>query len=382
MTIDTTTTTAPAYDAMAPLALDPGQPQRWADLPEPMTFDDAYERVRAEQFNDGPHSDVDTPDLATWVAGRDAAGYMALAPVPLPGRAQRAPLALTRHAFRQLCSDIGAPAAYLEKLPGKLQTAALNFGMQRARRGDNALPRTFRLSHGGRFVRAVVSDRYAPFSNVEVLDVLGDVLGRAGMLDDVRVRSVITGGTTALRLTFPGEAVEVRARKVGDIIEHGLDVRNSEVGSRSVQLDGVSFRLVCLNGMVHSVMRGRARMRHVGSASKLRDGFAEAVPVIVAGMRDELKRWSKAVDQWVENSVDELESLRGFGFTGPQVQAVEASVLRDAVGADRAALSEGDRVTVFDVANGITDAARGLDTAARLEMEAVAGTYLRRRVAL
>jgi len=98
-----------------------------------------------------------------------------------------------------------------------LQVANMNWGL--AREKQSAL---LRLAGGE--IRAVVSDRYAALDDALVLQVVADVLDRAGFLRDTLVRATAVGTSTILRVTLPSEGVAV---KVGDVIEYGLDIGNS-----------------------------------------------------------------------------------------------------------------------------------------------------------
>jgi len=98
-----------------------------------------------------------------------------------------------------------------------LQVANMNWGL--AREKQSAL---LRLAGGE--IRAVVSDRYAALDDALVLQVVADVLDRAGFLRDTLVRATAVGTSTILRVTLPSEGVAV---KVGDVIEYGLDIGRS-----------------------------------------------------------------------------------------------------------------------------------------------------------
>jgi len=105
----------------------------------------------------------------------------------------------------------------VRELPSKLQVANMNWGL--AREKQSAL-----LRFAGGEIRAVVSDRYAALDDALVLQVVADVLDRAGFLRDTLVRATAVGTSTILRVTLPSEGVAV---KVGDVIEYGLDIGNS-----------------------------------------------------------------------------------------------------------------------------------------------------------
>jgi hypothetical protein len=79
---------------------------------------------------------------------------------------------------------------------------------------------------------------------------------------DAQVRSTVHGPHTVLRITLPTEGVAVRR---DDVIEYGLDIGNSEIGLRSMQVTPVTYRLICTNGMRAWRSEAATRLRHAGN---------------------------------------------------------------------------------------------------------------------
>lgn len=361
----------------APLTPRPDQRERWVAHREPVDFEDAVRIVLDAHAEDGERDDVVAHDVRTWAFG-NAEGAMAIAPVPLPGREVGARFPLRELAFSQLCTRIGAPPAYIRNLPSKLQMACMNFGMTKGK--QSAL---LRLAGGE--VRAVVSDRYAALDDALVLDVVGEVLDKAGYLPEVRVRASAVGAHTLLRITMPAESIAVRKN---DIIEHGIDIGNSEVGLRSVQVTPVTYRLVCENGMRAWRSEAAVRMRHIGDPKRLREQLKDAVPVAFAEARGDIERWRKATEVLIDDALDEIEGLRAFGLGQAEVQAVgrELALVNGLLPANSSAETIthalGVPTTAFDIANAITAVARDRgDVAARLTLEEQGHRYLTRRAA-
>jgi len=302
---------------------------------------------------------------------------MQLVRVPFAGRDPGEPLALRELAFSQLCNKIGAPAPYIRGLPPKLQTACINYGL--SRRDGAAL-----LRLAGDEVRAVLSDRYAAADDELLLDVVSDCLDRTGYRKDALVRAAGVGPHTLLRITLPNEGVPVR---VGDVIEHGIDLGNSELGLRSVQVTPVTYRLVCTNGMRAWRSEAAVRMRHIGDPDRLRETLRDAIPVAFAEARGDIERWKRAVDVLMDSALDEIEGLRGFGLSTNEVQAVGRTLAEEQALLPESGTGQSLKdalktsTTVFDVANAITATARERPTATRLGMEEVAHRYLSRRAA-
>jgi hypothetical protein len=376
---NTITPTARRVSKSEPITLSslqprPDQVQTWLAHEKPLPFVSAAARVLEAHEQDGPRRDEVAFDLRTWAFGSSDDQTMQLVRVPLPGRAPMAPLALRELAFAQLCQRLDVPAGYLRALPRKLQVACMNWGL--ARQEQNGL-----LRLAGNEVRAIVSERYAALDDSFLLEVVDDVLAASEYRDDAVVRATSTGLHTVLRVTVPSAGVVV---KKDDVIEWGLDIGNSELGLRSVQITPVTYRLVCTNGMRAWRSEASLRMRHSGDPARLRDQLRDAIPVAFAEARGDVARWQKATELLIDDALDEIETLRSFGLSNGEVQAVgrsladDTGVMRaDGTSAQALAALKSSRTTAFDVANAITATARDRkDIAARLSLEEVGHRYL------
>ncbi|MCZ7679807.1 MAG: DUF945 domain-containing protein [Sandaracinaceae bacterium] len=231
----------------------------------------------------------------------------------------------------------------------------------------------------------MVSDKYVALDDELLLDVVRNVLVATGFHHDALVRATAVGPHTVLRITIPNEGVPV---KVGDVIEWGIDIANSELGLRSVQVTPITFRLICLNGMRAWRSEAALRLRHIGDPKRLHDQLRDAVPVAFAEARGDIDRWRRAIDVVIDSALDEVESLRAFGLGQGEIQAVGRHIA--ASGALLPANSSAETLTqilkvpttAFEMANAITAAARErTDTAARLSLEEAGHRYLTRRTA-
>jgi hypothetical protein len=295
------------------------QPQQWSSFRSPVRFTEAAASILDAHAADGKRSDLVAVDLRTWAFGAADGDTMAITRVPLPGRAETSPLVLRELAFSQLCAKAGAPAPYVRTLPAKLQMAAMNWGLGQA--PQNAL---LRLANNE--VRAIVSERYAAIDDAFLLEVVDDVLKSAGYRDDALVRAAATGPHTLLRITVPAFGVAV---KRDDIIEWGLDIGNSELGLRSVQVTPITHRLVCTNGMRAWKSEAGLRMRHVGDAARLREQLRDALPVAFAEARGDIARWVKATELLIDNALEEIERLRAYGLSAGEVMSIGRTLAQD-----------------------------------------------------
>jgi len=390
MTTETTSTsngngaraTAPINLSTDPLLILPDEKERWIDFGrEGVSFDKAAQQILDAAKEDGERSDLGIARLDSYAFGPAPDGTAALATIPAPGR-ERHLVPLRNHAFSQLCERAGAPTSYIRKLPGKLQMACLNLGMQRdAKQSGNLL----RMAGGQG--RALLSDRYAALDNHLVLDVMRTTLAASGMLGDVLVRSAAVGPTCSLRMTFPEHALVVKdSPRVGDIVEFGFDLLNGEVGNRAVSIAALLYQLTCLNGMRRADKQHSTRLNHIGDPARLQEAFRDAVPATMAAAQGLRGKMEAAVDRMVDDVLGEFDALRAFGLTAADTR----DVARDVFAERSIALPEktddwGDvfasvtDVSVYEVLNGVTHVAQRHGTDRRLDMEEAASAYLLHR---
>src|SRR6266487_5795979 len=94
--------------------------------------------------------------------------------------------------------------------------------------------------------RAFLSDRYRPLDHDEILERVLPALGEFD-LDWMQSSLEITDQRLYMKLVNPRVQADV---KVGDTLQAGVLVTNSEVGMGSFSVTPLVFRLVCRNGMI------------------------------------------------------------------------------------------------------------------------------------
>jgi hypothetical protein len=105
--------------------------------------------------------------------------------------------------------------------------------------------------------RAWLSDRYRRLDNIEIATKLLPEFDR--LSEEVQFHNAaITEEKFYLRAVFPRLTAEI---KVGDAVQWGVQIRNSEVGSGTFAIESFVNRLVCTNGMVVGKI---LNARHVG----------------------------------------------------------------------------------------------------------------------
>jgi hypothetical protein len=105
--------------------------------------------------------------------------------------------------------------------------------------------------------RAFLSNRFRIFDNWQVADAVLPVLSE---VPEVRMESTtITDRRLYLKAVFPRIQGEVR---VGDVVQAGVVISNSEIGFGRSNVELLLYRLVCSNGMVSPEYK--AGRHHVG----------------------------------------------------------------------------------------------------------------------
>lgn len=155
-------------------------------------------------------------------------------------------------AHRQIASHTGIPAQYYDRMQAE-QPALLSSNINTWFQANptNRLVRTL-----GGDTRAFLSDRYQRIENEEIAEAALPVLAD---LPGVKIVSCeVTDRRLYIHAVVPTIQGEV---KVGDAVQAGVIISNSEVGLGSVSVSGLIWRLVCLNGMKTA---DAYRRNHVG----------------------------------------------------------------------------------------------------------------------
>lgn len=125
-------------------------------------------------------------------------------------------------------------------------------------------------------VRAFLSDRYRRIDNAEVAETVLPIISK---MNGAEIKSCeITETKMYIKVVNPRIQAEVH---VGDIVQSGIIISNSEVGRGSVSVSPLLYRLACTNGMI--AQDSSVRKNHIGrindmdfDMSILRDDTIEA----------------------------------------------------------------------------------------------------------
>lgn len=170
-------------------------------------------------------------------------------------------------AHRQIAERIGIPAKYYDRMLSQApQLLASNVNHWFAEQPEKRMIRTL----DGR-ARAFLSNRYQRIDNVHVAETVLPILSGTPGIDVVS--SEITESRLYIKAVTHAVRAEVKSRRVGDFVEAGVMITNSEVGLGAVQVMPFFHFLVCTNGMVRN--KEGLRSAHIGTKIDGDENLAE-----------------------------------------------------------------------------------------------------------
>jgi len=213
------------------------------------------------------------------------------------------------HAHDQLLTRLGFPPGFYKRLT-ELQAEKLNLLIVNTliQKGVYDKECLFRIIDGDQ-VRALMSARYEPFDDLQLLTIAEPYLPpdsevRWEYRDDLSMH---------LSITFPRTATEV---KVGDIVQQGIHLSNSEVGVRSVTMASFLWRLKCLNGAIGMGDGEFYRFRHTGDSEKMSQSVAAAIQSTMLEAEKITAQFKAAVDKAIEQPFEFMEKVaKGEGMS-------------------------------------------------------------------
>lgn len=211
-------------------------------------------------------------------------------------------------ALSQLCTKIGVPQSYVSKCPTGLMAENLNYWLH------NSQHRDVMLRCDGDSVRAMLSTRYQPIDHTDLARWLVTTNG-----PDTALRYELTDDELVVQI------VDDRSETVGrgDTLHPGIGVRNSETGLSAVEITGLIYRTICLNGLILSGQQQQWRRRHIGNAD-----LAGEVQLAVAQARESGQRGTRTFGSTQNIIVPEIGKLfekvaERYALTDNQCQAIQ-----------------------------------------------------------
>ncbi|BAM89483.1 hypothetical protein S58_34900 [Bradyrhizobium oligotrophicum S58] len=325
-------------------------------------------------------------------AARDNAERLALI---VPGRDE--PVAPTHWSFGQLCTLVGAPAAYLRQLPASLSAINLQYGLLSHRA---ELVKTLEADSGRIELRAVTGPDYGRIWDHELVAAVMQIAGNGtgdtrwkvpGVLDWSSMTHNpfvdVTKDTTTLYasdrdvfLFLVDDTNPIEAGRLPDgspdVYFRGFYCWNSEVGSKTLGIASFYLRAVCMNRNLWGVENFEqitirhskfAAQRFAHEAAPALTNFANSSPApFVAGIAAARQRIVARTDE------DRDSFLRKNGFSKAETSKVIEAVLGE---------ENRKPESIFDFVQGITAVARSkVHQDARLELEGKAKRLMERAV--
>lgn len=172
------------------------------------------------------------------------------------------PVFPNRHAFGQLCTELGANAGYLRKKPSRLAAECLNDDLLRYRDEHPDRKSKLLVTHNGRLdMRALTGPDYGRIWNYQVADLAAQVNARAdgefynpkvwpGTGKNGQDRGGLWLNDRQIVLFFIDGGSLVDGGGERDQLYRGYVMRNSEVGDAKFYWELFYFRVVCGNLMI------------------------------------------------------------------------------------------------------------------------------------
>jgi hypothetical protein len=207
-------------------------------------------------------------------------------------------------------------------------------------------------------MRALLSDSFRPIDNFDIFAVARSVLDQTSL----EWKSLeVTDRRMYIQVVFPKMEAAV---KVGDVVQSGLVISNSEIGQGSVRVEPLIYRLVCLNGMITSqaLRKFHVGARMTGSGADVEQLFSNQTRALddkvffhkVADMiRGSLK------EEIFQGNVAKLQEASGIKIELPVQKTVEVTKRRlsltDGEGEKLLEnLIEGQDLSLYGLGNAVT----------------------------
>lgn len=285
----------------------------------------------------------------------------------------------TRYCLMQIAEAAGIPTKYVDRMIGpNCGLLAENINHWWKHEPKKRMLRT--LLNGQHTARAFLSDRYRPLENSDLAAV---VLPKLAAMEC----TVLSCEITETRLYIQAATAKLDHKLVGDVVQAGCVISNSEVGCGALSMEPMLYYLRCLNGMV---MPRVMRRYHIGRHRDPMFELDEAAEYYTDKTRemDDRAFWMKVKD--VVNGLfdkDRFTSMvEAFEGTTQQkikaVDAVEEVTNRFQLNQDEKDnvlnhLIEGGDASLFGLINAVTRTATDVESYDRsVELQRIGGRII------
>ena len=190
-----------------------------------------------------------------------------------------------------------------------------------------------------RFIRAVVSPSYAPYSNKQVVNTLLDEMGnhsvyRYDLADSGMFLRLVDASTTGGKIELKEQYPVINAW-------------NSETGQKQVGVGAGTFKWWCLNGCGDYRQTSNFQRKHTGDPSVIGNMLADSLVSIRTANGNLIRQFRQAQDIVIDDAFDWINNvLNSFnGITQKTIQGVQAAMKDE---------TSGNIGTLDNVVNGMT----------------------------
>jgi hypothetical protein len=288
----------------------------------------------------------------------------------------------TDHCHNQIATFTGINRPYYEKMredSAELLAENVNHWLMKPT-DSNKVRRMVRTIDGT--ARAFLSDHYLRVDNEQIAEV---ALTAFQEVPDIKIVSCdVTDMKLYIKAVFPRTELEVA---VGDAVQSGVVISNSEIGLGRFRIDPFTLRLICLNGMTRMQKRGGYSRIHRGSKIDQSDGIIYQQDTIEAATQAIMLQARDAVTTFAdpayfETFVDDLRKAKDTTAVERPVKGVE--ILGKTIGLSK---DEGESVlerliragdySQYGMMNAVTNLANDAESYDRAsELEVLGGKVL------
>lgn len=263
-----------------------------------MILDQVIEEVKAWQEAHKPFDVMQMLPHYVFQPSAEATRLIPLADIPAGVQDVRT-WRLNDHSLTQLLNRLKIPKEFYDRCPVGLKSQNVNWFVQNHGYDKSLLVR----AQDDGVIRALLTGDYERFDHLELLELL-----RPFVTDDAVLRWKARDDMVMhLSFTYPNTATEV---KVGDVVETGLHISNSEVGVRSVTIAAYVYRLACRNGAISPGDGGGVfRLRHTGDGDLMRSSVQSAMTQVFLSAKGIVERMKKAITEVVANPENRIREL-------------------------------------------------------------------------
>lgn len=288
-------------------------------------------------------------------------------------------------AHQQIGTALEIPKPYYERMREKAPALlAGNVNHWFAAQPGKHLIRTIHDEADKRIVRAVCGSKYRPLDSYDLLEAVLPELIQAGC-------KIKSAEVTERRLYIQASTDRVQGEvRKGEIVEAGVIISNSEVGSGALNVQPLVYKLACTNGLI--IQDYAYQRRHVGRAH---GGGSEEVGAAEFFTTETKKADDRALFLKARDTVRGVLSEEGFGkiLTKMRAAAGDASKADPEAMVERVAkrfdinedergtmmrhLIEGGDLTRWGILNAVTRTAQDVKEYDRaVDLEKVGGMIL------